>query len=102
MGARHQLPCESEEHALIVPYDQLAKETLQAVIEDWLSRQAQEVVDPDASQAQLVEQVMQMLQNKRLLVTWDDEMQTINLITPEALQEMERNYQPPEDPFYPE
>lgn len=70
---------------LIVPFDALEADTLTAVIEDWLSRQAQEsAVDMDTHSV-LVQQVRDALVKGQLVLTWDEQSQTINIHDPQNL-----------------
>ncbi|MEJ2072545.1 MAG: YheU family protein [Reinekea sp.] len=71
--------------ALIIPFESLEKETLTAVIEDWLSRQTQESALDMAEHSAAVQQVRDALKHSRLVLTWDDESQTLNLLNPEQI-----------------
>jgi len=71
---------------VIIPYEQLSKDALTAVIEDWLSRQSQDLAVSFESREKLIEQVYRELKASRLVVTWDDETQTINLLDKDSLQ----------------
>ena len=71
---------------MIVPFEQLSTEALQAIIEDWLSRQSQDLAISTTNRDSLIESVRNQLNSGRLVVTWDDESQTINLIDAEALR----------------
>ena len=73
---------------VIIPPDTLSAPTLQAVIEDWLSRQAQESVLDMAAHQHTVEQVRNALQQGQLVLTWDDESQSINILDREQLQSL--------------
>ncbi|MDO7640928.1 MAG: YheU family protein [Reinekea forsetii] len=70
---------------MIIPHERLAPEVLSAVIEDWLSRQSQDWVGDIEDRDQVVEQVIEQMRRKKLVVTWDDESQTINLVDAEAV-----------------
>jgi uncharacterized protein YheU (UPF0270 family) len=70
---------------LIVPPSQLSEEALQSVIEDWLSRQAQESAMDAEQFAGMVDAVRQQLLKSQLLLTWDDESQTVNIMHPDDL-----------------
>lgn len=69
---------------MIVPPDQLSHEALQSVIEDWLTRQAQEALVDQSEWSEQVEQVRQQLLSGALVLTWDDERQTLNIQSAEA------------------
>ena len=70
---------------MIVPADQLSQEALQGVIEEWLTRQAQEALVDHSEWPAQIESVKQQLLNGRLLLTWDDERQTLNIQRAEDL-----------------
>ena len=70
---------------MIIPYQQLQAETLQAICEDWLSRQAQEWLGDADEKQQAIEQVMQALKTKQLLITWDEEMNSLGMIPADQL-----------------
>ncbi|MDO7673784.1 MAG: YheU family protein [Reinekea forsetii] len=70
---------------MIIPHERLAPEVLSAVIEDWLSRQSQDWVGDIEDRDQVIEQVIEQMRRKKLVVTWDDESQTINLVDAEAV-----------------
>jgi len=70
---------------MIIPHERLAPEVLSAVIEDWLSRQSQDWVGDIEDRDQVIEQVIEQMRRKKLVVTWDDESQTINLVDADAV-----------------
>jgi len=74
---------------MIVPFGQLSRETLVSVIEDWLSRQSQDSVIDSNDRPALIEQVIEKLKENALYVTWDDESQTINIVSAESLNPAE-------------
>lgn len=64
---------------MVVPPQQLSADALTAIIEDFLSRQTQENVVDHQEWLGLIEQVRTQLFSQELLLTWDDESQTINI-----------------------
>ncbi|EAR08489.1 YheU family protein [Reinekea blandensis] len=70
---------------MIVPADQLSQEALRGVIEEWLTRQAQEALVDHSEWPTQVENVKQQLLSGRLLLTWDDEQQSLNIQRAEDL-----------------
>jgi uncharacterized protein YheU (UPF0270 family) len=70
---------------MIVPYDSLPSSTLSNVIKDWLSRQSQESLSEAQTEQEMVDQVVALLKAGHLLVTWDDESQTINLVSADSV-----------------
>jgi len=81
---------------MIIPHDRLAPEVLSGVIEDWLSRQSQDWVGDVEDREQVIGQVIEQMRRKQLLVTWDDESQTINLVDAESFNQLPS---PPADDF---
>ncbi len=70
---------------MFIPFQDLSAEALNAIIEDWLSRQSQESVYDISEKDHYVEQVRQQLRTQKLLITWDDELNTINIISADAI-----------------
>jgi uncharacterized protein YheU (UPF0270 family) len=70
---------------MLIPYDDLPPETLNNVIKDWLSRQSQDSMSLELSESERVAQVHQLLANQTFLVSWDDESQTINLVSADSI-----------------
>jgi uncharacterized protein YheU (UPF0270 family) len=70
---------------MLIPYDDLPLETLNNVIKDWLSRQSQDSMSLELSESERVAQVHQLLANQTFLVSWDDESQTINLVSADSI-----------------
>ena len=70
---------------MLIPYDDLPPETLNNVIKDWLSRQSQDSMSLELSESERVAQVHQLLANQTFLVSWDDESQTINLVSADSM-----------------
>jgi uncharacterized protein YheU (UPF0270 family) len=73
---------------MIIPYDRLPPEVLNGVIEDWLSRQSQDWVGDVDDRDQVIKKVIEQIRRKQLLVTWDDESQTINLVDAESFNQL--------------
>ena len=73
---------------MIIPFEQLSADALQAVIEDWLSRQSQDLTVSFDTRDELIEQVVLQLKASRLFVTWDDESQTTNLVDAESMRDL--------------
>ncbi|MDN3648909.1 YheU family protein [Reinekea marina] len=65
---------------MIIPPKKLNPETLNALIEDWLSRQEQSWAFDMENHEQLVERVIQKLNENELLITWDEEGQSLNIL----------------------
>lgn len=70
---------------MIIPMDQMNQDTLKRVIEDWLSRQSQDWVGTFEERELRVAQIVEQLKRKQLLITWDDESQTINIISSDSV-----------------
>lgn len=72
---------------MIVPTDAVSPEALLGVIEDWLSRQSQEAVPSAEEKSQWIEQVRQALKGGDLVLTWNHDSQTINIVPKEEAAE---------------
>ncbi len=70
---------------MIVPIDRVAPETLVSIIEDWLSRQSQDWLGDEEDRQSQIDQVIASLSSKQLVLTWSDEMQTINIVPADSL-----------------
>jgi uncharacterized protein YheU (UPF0270 family) len=65
---------------MIIPPKQLQPDTLVALIEDWLSRQEQSWAFDVDNQSALIQQVTEKLNAQELLITWDEEGQSLNIL----------------------
>lgn len=70
---------------MIVPYASLSADALSNIIEDWLSRQAQETLLDEDEKKRAIAKIESLLQSKELFLTWDECSQTINLLATDQL-----------------
>ena len=61
---------------VIIPHDQLAPDTLRAVIEEFATRDGTELTDADVK----IEQILRGLRSGKLAVTWDEESASCNIV----------------------
>ena len=62
-----------------IPYQELAVETLTAIIEDFISREGTDYGAHETSLEKKVQQVMNQLQRGEIVVTFDQESQSCDL-----------------------
>lgn len=79
---------------MIIPYQQLSADALDAVIEDWLSRQSQELLAVSNNKQDLMDDVKRQLVSKYLVLTWDDESQTINILERQTAEQSVNQHWP--------
>lgn len=70
---------------MIIPYDSLTTEALQALIEDFVTRDGTDYGEREASLTEKTAQVLLQLQNKELFISYDDETQTCGLLSKQEL-----------------
>ncbi len=75
---------------MIIPYQELQPETLDAIIEDWLSREAQSWAFEQGGALALRLTVLDQLKSGQMFISWDDESQTLNLISKDELDKIEQ------------
>lgn len=61
---------------VLIPHDQLEPETLRSVIAEFATRDGTELTDADVK----VDQVMRGLRSGRLVITWDEESASCNIV----------------------
>ncbi|NVK72986.1 hypothetical protein C0J08_16015 [Marinomonas sp. CT5] len=64
----------------LIPYDSLAAETLEAILDDIVSRDGTDYGDYDLSSAQKREQALRALQSGEAVLLFDTESETIKMI----------------------
>ena len=62
-----------------IPYQELAAETLTAIIEEFISREGTDYGSHEISLEQKVQQVINQLQSGKIVVTFDPESQSCDL-----------------------
>ena len=70
---------------MIIPFQEIQPDTLQAICEDWLTRQAQEWLGDTEERDQAVKSVIQALENNKLFISWDEEMNSLDIVDAEQL-----------------
>lgn len=70
---------------MLIPYDKLSPEALRGVIEEIVTRDGTELSDAEDK----IRQVLRLLQQGKLVITYDPEIRTCNILTPEAAREAE-------------
>ena len=74
-------PVGSHEEGVEVPYDQLEPETLQNLIQEFVTRDGNDWGNVDGALENKVGQVMQQLRNRQAKVVFDLKSQTANIVT---------------------
>ncbi len=69
----------------LIPYDSLAAETLEAILDDIVSRDGTDYGDYDLSVAQKREQALRFLRKGEAVLLFDTESETIKMVPKEAL-----------------
>ncbi|WP_321365991.1 YheU family protein [uncultured Desulfuromusa sp.] len=68
------------EKGIEIPYDQLNRDTLRQMIQEFVSRDGADWGDPGCTLEDKVEQVLQQLRSKKVKVVFDFQSQTANLV----------------------
>ena len=68
------------EEGIEVPYDQIPPDTLQRMIQEFVTRDGADWGDTGCSLENKVERVLQQLRNKKIKVVFDLTSQTVNLV----------------------
>jgi uncharacterized protein len=68
---------------MIVPHDQLEPETLQTLIEDFVTRHGAVHGHTETSLAQQVESVRRQLASKKVVIVYDDEDESCSIVPTE-------------------
>ncbi len=74
-------PVGSHEKGVEVPYEQLESETLQNLIQEFVTRDGNDWGDVDGALENKVSQVMQQLRNQQAKIVFDMKSQTANIVT---------------------
>lgn len=73
---------------MIIPYQQLAPETLSAVLESFVLREGTDYGEQEVSLERKLEQLRGQLKNGELLLCFDEPTESINLLTLQQAREM--------------
>ena len=68
------------EEGLDIPYDQIPQDTLQRMIQEFVTRDGTDWADVGCTLEDKVEQVLQQLRNKKIKVVFDLTSQTANFV----------------------
>ncbi|WP_303723046.1 YheU family protein [Malonomonas rubra] len=71
---------EQQEEGVEVPYQQIDPETLQRMIQEFVSRDGADWGDAGCTLAEKVEQVLQQLRHKQAKIVFDLRSQTVNIV----------------------
>lgn len=72
---------------MIIPYTELAPDTLQALIEEFITREGTDYGEEDVALDIKVEQVRKQLEQKAIYIVYSELHETCNLMTKEALSQ---------------
>lgn len=70
---------------MIIPYQALSAEALQALLEDFVTRDGTDYGLVEMSRQEKSAYLLALLKKGDLLITYDDELQSCGLVTKEAL-----------------
>lgn len=71
----------SERSVIKIPYDQLSTETLEALIEEFVARDATDYGETEVSFEQKIKQVKKQLQSEKAIIVFDGSTQTCNIVS---------------------
>jgi len=67
--------------AMLIPYQELQKSTLIALIEEFIDREGTDYGEFEVSRENMIAQVHQQLSDGKVVICYDTESETCNLIT---------------------
>ncbi len=73
---------------MIIPYQQLPAETLDAVLESFVLREGTDYGEQEASLESKLEQLRRQVKSGELLLCFDEPSESINLLTPAQAREI--------------
>ena len=73
---------------MIIPYNQLSEETLQALIEDFVTRDGTDYGWEEMSTQEKADHLLAQLRSGKLLISYNEEFQSCGLVTKEALEKI--------------
>lgn len=71
---------------MIIPYQKLSQEALQALIEDFVTRDGTDYGEVEMSMQDKSAHLIALIKKGDLLITYDDELQSCGLVTKEEVQ----------------
>jgi len=72
---------------MIIPYTELSKETLQAIIEEFVTREGTEYGEHDVILSTKVQQVMRQLEQKEVFIVYSELHESCTLMTKEEMNQ---------------
>ncbi|RCU43778.1 YheU family protein [Corallincola holothuriorum] len=75
---------------MIIPYQQLAPNTLESILESYALREGTDYGIDEVPLQHKVEQLMQQLQHGDLLLVWSELHETINLMSKQSWQQLQQ------------
>jgi len=66
---------------MLIPYQDINPNTLISLIEEFIDREGTDYGELEASRSTMVEQIRQQLVKGKIVICYDDESETCNLIT---------------------
>lgn len=74
---------------MIIPYNELSEEALQALIEDFVTRDGTDYGRIEMSMQEKAEYLLTLLKKGELMISYNDELQSCGLVTKEDLAKNE-------------
>ena len=71
---------------MVIPHQRLAPETLVALIESYISREGTDYGLSEVSLQAKVEQIKKQIVDEKVVIVYDDESETVNLLAREELR----------------
>lgn len=65
---------------MIIPPGSIAPDTLRAIVEEYITREGTDYGEQEMTLDEKVETLMPQVRNQEVLVVFDDELQTVNLV----------------------
>ena len=69
------------ENLIEIPWDQLATETLHALVEEFVTRDGTDYGEEEVSLSRKVEQVVKGIKKKEFIIVYDQEMDSVQIVT---------------------
>jgi uncharacterized protein YheU (UPF0270 family) len=71
---------------MIIPYHELSLEALQALVEDFVTRDGTDYGEMEINRQEKTSQVLSMLKTGELLITYNEDTQTCGLVNRDELK----------------
>lgn len=75
---------------MIIPYQQLSPDTLQSLVEEFITRNGTDYGEHEISLSQKVQQVMRQLERDDAVIVFDPTTETCTILSAAAAQKFER------------